>query len=482
MFRRSHGSLALRPFGLGLVSTLLVLVALLGIAGTLALGTVSRRGSPTGDAVVKAQFLAQAGISDKLSQLMAGNLADLGSSRDPIPFAGGNCWVAVESLDSSHELFRLTARARSDRIGRTEGASRTIQTVVRSFADTVVRDALFAGDSSGDGDYVLALGGIGERADRIRGDVYSGNAISVTGGATVDGTLRARGRITGVRGSEGSSRSIRDFDRLRAASAKYRDVGRSFADAVVRKNPLGGIAGELPKDDPAHVFRKNPSDRKRWTDPTAGDDYFLEDPYEPVEPDPKFDGSNTTRLSLSVPGAGGGADAEGSAFAIQGDLWLLNTNTNSFRLGGPPDSPWVLVVVVRGNIHIADNLYCRRGDQDGIVLIALKDPGRSDSGNILLGDQGDGSLREVDAFLFAEGDVRGSGLGLRGSRRLSIHGSLAAGDRVKLESPGAKERVQLAIDHDDRLLTGRLVLPGLPAGIRRPSAFTVLSWKDSEGP
>jgi hypothetical protein len=390
--------------------------------------------------------------------------------------------VAVESLDSSHELFRLTARSRSESLGSSEGASRTIQTVVRSFADTVVGDALFAGDSSGEGEYVLALGGIGECADHVRGDVYSGNAISVTGDASVSGVVRARGRITGVHGSEATSRSIRDFARLRAAAARYIDVGQAFAGAAVRENRLGGKAGELPKGSPAHVFRKNPSDRTRWTESTAGDDYFLEDPYESVEPDRESDGSNATKVSLSAPEAHGGAGPEGTAFAIEGDLWVFNTNTNSFRLDGPPESPRVLVVVVRGNIHIADNLYCRRSDEEGIVLIALKEPGRPDSGNILLGDPDDGTLREVDAFLLAEGDVLGCNLGVQGSRRITIRGSLAAGDQVKLAPPGAKERAQLSIEHDDRLLTGRLVLPGLPAGIRRPTAFTVLSWKDNEGP
>lgn len=477
MLHRSHGRRSPRRLGLGLLSTLLVLVALLGIAGTLALGTASRRSSPAGEADVKAQFLAQTGISDKLSQLMAGNFADLGSSRAPIPFSGGTCWVAVESLDASREVFRLTARSRSDRIGRSEGASRTIQTVVRSFADTVVRDALFAGDSSGDGDYVLALGGIGERADYIRGDVYSGGSISVSGDASVDGVLRARGRIAGVRGSGAISRSVRDFDWLRAAAAKYPDVGPLFAGAPVRENPLGGLAGELPRESPAHVFRKNPTDRTRWTDRTPGDDYFLEDPYEPVEVDREPDGSNATKIALA-----GSETAAGTAFTIEGDLWILNANTNSFRLGGPPDRPHVLVVVVRGNIHIAGNLYCRRTDQDGVVLIALKDPGRSDSGDILLGDRGDDALREIDAFLLAEGDVLGGGLGLEEPRRISIRGCVAAGDRVELGRAGAEERVQLSIEHDDRLWSGRLVLPGLPAGIRRLTAFTVLSWKDSEGP
>lgn len=479
MFRRSHRRPASRRRGLGLLSILLVVIALLGIAGTLALGTAARRGSPAGEADAKAQFLAQAGISDKLSQLMAGNFSDLGSSRDPVPFSGGSCWVAVESLDASRELFRLTARSRSDRIGRSEGAERTIQTVVRSFADTVVRDALFAGVSSGDGDYALALGGIGERADYVRGDVYSGSSISVGGDASVDGVLRARGRITGVRGTEAISRSVRDFAWLRTAAAKYPDVGALFAGAPVRENPLGGLAGQLPRESPAHVFRKNPSDRTRWTDRTAGDDYFLEDPYEAVEPDRESEGSNATKIGLSDPG---GAGTAGTAFAIEGDLWILNANTNSFRLGGPPEVPHVLVVVVRGNIHIADNLYCGRTDQDGIVLIALKDPGRSDSGNIFLGDPDDGALREVDAFLLAENDVLRGSRGREASRRLAIRGCVAAGDRIELEPAGAKEHAQLSIEHDDRLLTGRLVLPGLPAGIRHLTAFTVLSWKDSEGP
>jgi hypothetical protein len=260
------------------------------------------------------------------------------------------------------------------------------------------------------------------------------------------------------------------------------DLARRFGSATLRESPLGGIAGELPKDDAAHVFRKNPSDRSKYSEATPGDDYFLEDPYEPLTEDPDAEGSRSARLSLANFDDRDESGEERGAFSIDGDLWILNTNTNSFRLEGSPDAPHVLVIVVQGNIHIADNLYCGRGGEDGIVLVALKDPSRPDSGNILLGDPDDGRLREVDAFLLAEHDVLGCRLGAPGSRRITIRGSVTAGDQVKLQPTAAADHCGLVVNYDDRLLNGRLALPGLAAGIRRASAFTVLSWKETETP
>jgi hypothetical protein len=78
--------------------------------------------------------------------------------------------------------------------------------------------------------------------------------------------------------------------------------------------------------------------------------------------------------------------------------------------------------------------------------------------------------------------VLGSHLGAQGSRAIAIRGSVTAGDQVRLQPTDAREHCGLAVTYDDRLLTGKLALPGLAAGIRRATAFTVLSWKETETP
>lgn len=460
-----------------MLATVIVIIVLVGMAGTVMVVSLSSKlEHRTSENTLKAQYLAEAGVSDKISQMIAGNLADLGSSSCPIPFAGGSYWVTVESLDPAHKLYRLTARASYDH------NAETIETVLRPFVDTVYQDAIFAGDDSGDPDYVLTLGGTGGQADVIHGDIYSGNNIAMHGAASVDGEIRARRRVTGANGSRAISRQNQGFAGMHPASTSDYDVRELFATATYQSSRLGGSAWQMPRESPVHIFRKNPSDRALFTDATPGDDYFLEDPYGDVRVDADSDGSDATKLVLTK--AGGLSDSSGNhrVFYVEGNLWIFNLKTNSFLISQPPDDPCATTIIVEGNLYVADNLFYGNPHADGLALIALRDAAQSDSGNIVLGDPSDGTLREVDAFLFAENDLVGRNLGAVGSRSIAIRGNLAAGNQVILQRDELEPHSKLTVDHDDRLVSGRLSLPGLSAQISRVTAYAVLSWRQTAAP
>ena len=83
------------------------------------------------------------------------------------------------------------------------------------------------------------------------------------------------------------------------ASTADIQVANEFATATYKSDEAGGSAWQLPESSPAHIFRKNPSDRTSNTSSTVKDDYFLEDPYETVGLDSGMDGTNAYHVSLA---------------------------------------------------------------------------------------------------------------------------------------------------------------------------------------
>ncbi|HEV8112390.1 MAG TPA: hypothetical protein VGR31_06410 [Planctomycetota bacterium] len=453
------------------LATVLAILVLLGVVGTvITMGPRSMRARGTSEGSLKAQAVAEAGINDGLSRVLAGHFAGLGSESNPIECEGGSYWVTVEKFDVANRSYRLTARATyaSD--------ARTIEAVVRPTVDLAYQTAVFAGNSSMDPRYTLELGGRGSDADVVEGDVYSGNDVAVTGDARVRGAIRARGRVNGSANGRLKSQSVASFAGRHYGTGADCDVEHLFAAATCEESPAGGRAWQLPRESPAHMFRKNPSDREAETRATEGDDYFLEDPYEAVRLDANGDGADACRLTFA------GAGANHRVFRIHGDLWILNTRTNSFRFQSPENDPTSITIVVQGDIHIADNLYYADPQRDGVALIALCDAGRKSSGNILLGDPSDSTLTEVDAFLYAENDVRSVAVDARAPRRTTVRGSLSAGNHVDLGCSEPERHVALALHFDERLVAGRLTLPWVSSQVRRATAFSVLSWRESARP
>jgi hypothetical protein len=197
----------------------------------------------------------------------------------------------------------------------------------------------------------------------------------------------------------------------------------------------------MPRESPAHVFRKNPSDREAWTKATPGDDYFLEDPYERLD----LESSAVSRLTLGETGV----------FFVSGDLWIANRQAGALRLES------ALTIVVQGDIHVAGDVLRRDPERDSLALVAIRDPFRADSGNIFLGEPASGSPARIEAHLFAEEDVLATA-----SVGVSISGCVVAGDHVVLGS------APVAVSFEDR---GSASLPGLPRRGGSVAAYTVVS-------
>jgi hypothetical protein len=455
-----------------LLATLVLFAVVVGMAGlVMAFGLAAKRPHRLPKECLEAENLAEAGVSEKISQMLAGDLDDLGDRDHPVASPGGGYWVHIDTVDPAERIYRLTSR------GASAKGSVAVEAIVRPSVAAVYRNAVFAGNSSGDPDYVLSFSGGGSRGDRIEGDVYCGRHVAVSGGASVQGHMRARGHITGERGQEGACEPGFDFAGMHYESDNDYDLARLFTAATYESNALGGTAWQMPERNPAHIFRKNPTDRAPYTDATPGDDYFLEDPYETVHVDPESDGSDATGLSLSAPGDDPGSHGNRRVFYVEGNLWIFNLRTNSFKFRQAALGSNALTIAVRGNIYIGDNLFYSDGSQDGLALIALEDPAHPDSGNIYLGDPADGTLKSIEAYLYAENDFRDNDLDAPGSRDVTITGSLIAGDQVLVHRDFDSGHSRLTVNYDDRILTGRIDLPGIPAQGGRIAAYTVLSWR-----
>jgi len=226
----------------------------------------------------------------------------------------------------------------------------------------------------------------------------------------------------------------------------------------------------------------NPSDRSTEYNSTAKDDYFLEDPYENVRVDPNENGKDASKITLS--GAGGKPGVEGSdkVYFIDGNLWLHNKKTYSFKVYNNGGDTRV-TFVVKGNIYFSDNLFLQNKEKDGVAFIAMKDDKVKDSGNIYFGDPEFGTLSAMSAYMYAENDFYDYNLDAKGSSKVSVYGNMTAGNQVSIQRDFGNQHSKLTVEFDDRLATGALELPGLPGwsgggnGVFR-SNYSIASWRE----
>ena len=437
----------------------------------------------------RAFFVAQAGVNEALADLEAGTVEAVGSAYEPVNASGGNYWV--DMADNGDSTFTLTSHARA---GLQEKA---IEVVVEKQEEGVYTNAIFAGNSSGDPTYVLDLNGVGAQADRVAGDVYSGGSVAVRQDAEVSGTIRASDSVTGTGSTTaetGKKQAIPDLVGMAYESTADIKVAGEFATggATYTSDSAGGNAWQLPESNPAHIFRKNPSDRTSETGGTAKDDYFLEDPYETVRSDASSDGTNAYQISLSGVGGEPGTSSNQKVFFIDGNLWVHNKNTMSLRFNTGGTDGVQVTFVVKGNVYISDNLFYTNKNKDGVAFVAMKDSAVADSGNIYFGDPSFGTLERMYAFLYAENNFHDVNLSATGSAKVELYGNMTAGNQVKINrdytvtsgSDGRTTTVQhskLMVDFDERIAAGELDMPGLPKSTGGDSAsYEVLSWREVE--
>lgn len=401
------------------------------------------------------RYLAEAGISTSLVELTAGSSGAVATADAPQAFGEGHFFVTV--TDHGDRSFTI------DSSGIVGEDSRTMRCVARDVTEGVFDHAMFAGNADGDPSYSLDLGGTGGQADAISGDIYSGGDVVITGDATASGTLRAGGTISGGTGEEGASQPIPDI-----AGANYDvnhdiDVAAAFRDGspTYQWDELGGNAWQLPEDDPAHIFRLNPSDRSTEYIGTAKDDYFLEDPYEAVSGSSTLSSGVATKLTLSGIGGEPGVSSNDKVFFVDGNLWLHNLRLFSLALNHGGDGVRV-TFVVKGNIYFSDNLLLQNKNTDGVAFIAIKDADVPDSGNIYFGDATFGTLEQMDAFMYAENNFYDTNLNASGSSSIEVNGIMSAGNQVAINRDYGSSHTKLVLNYDSRVADGTLVLPGLP--------------------
>ena len=431
---------------------------------------------------LRAFYLAEAGLSEGTTIVAAAVAAGknppaaLGTEAAPRILNGGAYWVTIEE-DVALDTYRITATSEVNR------ARHALEAVAQKVTNSIYSHALFAGNTSGDPAYSLRLSGEGSQADDVEGDVYSGGDVDVEGDSTVNGMVRATGSITGASGDSGIIQPIPDLAGMDYASNNDVDVKAAFdAGGVYKSNALGGSAGELPEDDPAHIFRKNPSDRTSDTSATTKDDYFLEDPYESVRVDSGMDGSDACEISLSGTSGNPGTNGSDKLYYIDGNLWLHNRNTFSFKMAHAADESAVVTIVVKGNIYFSDNLFYEDDEKDAVVFIAMKDPSVPDSGNIYFGDPVFGTLEQMHAFMFAENDFYDVNLDAKGSAKVKVVGNMTAGNHVSIkrdyDTGSGIEHSQLVVDFDPRIVHKDVEPPGLPTTHGGESGLTMVSWRE----
>lgn len=440
-----------------------VIVALTASLGIVAAGTAmsvvsiaTQKDNESARMRTERRLVAEAGLSLACQSLIAGGTGNLGSASAPVKWgAGSYVTTAVRNTDGTHTV---TAQ------GKVGSRSRTIRAILRERRNSPFYGAIYAGNASGSTSYSLSLGGTGTRADTVSGDVYSGGNLSVSGDATISGSASAAGTVTGVPGDSGVAEPAPDLVGAHYEATHDVNVASEFAayGTSASNSALGGTAYQVPETNPAHIFRRNPSDRSSQTSATTKDDYFLEDPYESVDGSNSTSPSHSTRVTLSGVSGEPGTSSNRKVFFIDGNLWVHNLKLYSFVFHHAETAGVQVTLVVKGNIYISDNIVLKDAAKDGVALIAVKDSSVTDSGNIYFGDPVYGTLEEMDAYMYAEGNFYDNNLGTSGSSQIVVNGMMSAADQVSINHGSGNTRTKLVLTFDTRVRDGTLDLPGLP--------------------
>jgi hypothetical protein len=357
--------------------------------------------------------------------------------------------------------------------GAYQNQTAIVEGVIQKQGGGVYYNAVFAGNSGKSPTYNMKFGGSGVQADSVTGDVYSGQNILKTGTAALNGNANAYGNITGWFGTTGVSQPIPDLASMNYSTTADINVNSHFTSASLGSWTYGGTAKQVASTDPCRIFRLNPSDRKSdYQSLQKTNNFFLEDKYAAFGTDSTSDGSSAAQCQINN-------NANNKVFYIDGNLWVNNLNTMSFKMipetGGTPVK---ITVVVCGNVYIGDNLFYKNATTDGLAIIALKDSNVSDSGNIYFGDPNFGTLEHMDAFMYAENNFLDNNMGAAGSAKVTVNGNMTAGNQVAINrdfTDGSHSK--LTVNFDARIKNGTLSLPNLPKSGTSGISWAFMAWR-----
>ncbi len=431
---------------------------------------------------LRALYLAEAGVGEALLAVAAAvrEKAPLpgehGTPDAPIELEGGRVWTSME--DNGDDTYRVVST------GWVNGSTRSIEAVLRHAGTSVFDHAVFAGNTSGDPDYTLRFGGRGTHKDEIVGNVFSAGDVLVTGDATVDGEVLASGTVTGITGTENVTRPLPDIAGMDYEHNHDVNVAAAFAaGGAWRANALGGSAFQLPESEPAHIFRKNPSNRLAETSATRKDDFFLEDPYMPVLDFTAYNGGRGHTITLAGAPGKPGRDGNQLVYYIDGNLWVHNRTFLRLRFLTQDGSGTRVTFIVKGNIYFSDDVLLQDPNKDAVAFIAIKDAAEPESGDIYFGDPRYGTLERMYAYMYAERDFHDNNLDAAGSSTVELFGNMTAGNQVSINRDfvrrdGTVAHSKLDVEFDERLSKGRVSLPGIPRVRAGVGGFEVVFWRE----
>lgn len=458
-------------------ASVLALVTVVGIAGLctsiLAVNLRRRTEQRSFSERTQALYFADAGVSSAVAALATEIEPDLGTAEEPTQRSGGSFFGDVTDNGDDTFTVRSNGTAGREQVG--------VEAIVERLSPDASGWALFAGNAASDPSYTLKIGGTLLSTDNVLGNVYSGGNLRLFGNATISGDSRAGGLIVGTTGLAGRPLPAPDFAAMNYAVNHDYDVKALFTSASYGLGGGGltmGFAHQLPATSPAHIFRKNPSDRLLFTAFTAKDDYFLEDPHEPWGLAQVLGAP----YDVSIP-----ASANNKVYYVDGNLWTLNVPmvlpAAKFRIKGGGATGTHVTFVVKGNVYFSENFNYNDAAKDGIAFVAIKDPAVADSGNVYIGGTVPqlGTCSSIDGYVYAEGSIRENNLVSTGVGSLlgpiTVRGNLVAREKITVYDELLILHSQLTVNFDPRLSTGALTLPGIPGRSAADVSYDVVSWR-----
>jgi len=169
--------------------TAVVMLAVAGVTvGSIMTATMTyRRNSDSNYDREQAAFLADAGLRAALVKLNAYSEGNISYNQSRTYFSGTNAFAASDwgfntrlGLTNGANIVTSTGRYR----GKTVDVSAAVSLGSGSRSiHALYAHSVFAGNSGGSTNYTLQIGGTGSGADFVRGDVYSGKNIALSGDA-----------------------------------------------------------------------------------------------------------------------------------------------------------------------------------------------------------------------------------------------------------------------------------------------------------
>jgi hypothetical protein len=472
-----------REKGMVIVTTVLLILVVAALCYAFLTNTVSLDREHHGRTEqTKALYVAEAATSiaavETLRDMELGEVREVGSPDNPIPYEGGTYWFeAISHTDGSYTLLVRATHART---------ALALETRWERALHAIRDHAIFSGNLGHDASHDLEFGGTGRSADVVDGKVYAAGSVTVRGGAAVHGDVTATGVVSGVVDGDVVQNAPR-VEPPDLAAMNYHEIADFKIDATARFDSRG----RLPASDPRHIFVKEFRDDLATSAGFHFDNtnYFLGDPWEAAD---------LTRIS--VPSAG-----NNKIYYVDGNLWVEPQGTEQRVVKSPPGGT-VITIVVKGNVYISDTLRYDAA-KDGILFIAMTDgesyndrngnnqfdagepllhddgdgvyEGPSEgSGNVHFGDPNGGPLGHVQAFMYADNHfedhvLEGTG---RSPLPFDVTGFMSAGEEVRINRDFGTGHARMGVKFDSRIVNGSLSFPGFPEAAGR-GQLRQISWR-----